>query len=390
MVKDKSIFGLRFGSNEDLQPAPDELALFLQSPKKEGGHDLHSHDLTEYRKMLADIMAFENSQQLGPSHHNLRGKMFYGVLDHASFFTPTLASVVEQYKYHLHRFQTLDFRKPKSFISSVKEEMGRLNPKKRRDAERLARLQELVDSRAETLVVLEKARSAMSAELLNIAAYVRDNLRRISERCEAAIVILVQIQTEGKEKDRLIEEIKTRFKEELRNTRDQGLVTKQALDAAKEDVTILTKEMATLLREDVYALTSLYEAIHDHVDSTARKVDALITKIENNRNRRFEEEQERFTQIEQLLILLLSDVRFELKTVETLSETTHRSMLAEKRSEMIDHFFALLRRERRARNDRRTGIDRREFRDPGYQGPERRVRKDRRSEKNRRKSGLDT
>lgn len=386
MIRETTIFGLRFGSNEDLQPVPEELELFLKSPKKEGSHELHVHDLAAYRTMLADIIAFENSLQLAPLHQSLRGKMFYGVLDHTSFFTNTLAAVVEQYKYHLHRFLPLDFKKPKSFISSVKEEMDRLNPKKKRDAERLTRLQDLVNSRAETLVELEKARSALSAELLNIAAYVRENLRRIAERCEAAIVVLVQIQAEGKEKDRLTEEIKTRFKEELRNTRDQGLVTKEALNAAKEDVAILTREMATLLREDVYALTSLYEAVHDHVDSAARNIGLLITKIEKNRNRSFEDEKERFTQIEQILISLVADFHFELKAVETHSETIHRSMLAEKRSEMIDHFIALVRKERRARDDRRAGIDRREFGDTGYAGPERRSGKDRRTGKKRRKA----
>jgi hypothetical protein len=247
-------------------------------------------------------------------------------------------------------------------------------------------LQELVNSRSETLAELEKSRSALSAELLNIATYIKENLRRISERCESAIVILVQIQTEGKEKERLIDEIKARFKEELRNTRDQGLVTKEAIDAAKEDVTILTREMSTLVREDVYALTSLYEAIHNHVYSAACKIGDLITKIEKNKNRNFEQERERFTQIEQLLISLVADFNFELKAIETHSDTIHRSMLAEKRSQMIDRFFAFVRKERRARIDRRTGVDRREFGEAGYPGPERRSGKDRRSGKKRRKS----
>jgi hypothetical protein len=312
--------------------------------------------------------------------------MFYGVLRHSCFFDPALKSAVEQYKYHLHELIALDFKKPTAFIKSAEEEIRRLNPKKKDDEVKLIRLRGMVDERKKTLETLKKRRAALTEELGYIARYTRDNLVKINSRCEASIVVLVDLQIARNEENRLIEDIKTRFKEDLKNLLHHGPVTRQHLEAVKKDVAMLSKEISVLLREDVYTLTRLYEAIHDHTKKIARKIDALMAEIERKKNKRFEEDGKLFAQVEQVLVSLMSDHHFELKATEIRTETAHESILFEKRKEMLDHLFELLQKERRSSNNRRAGEDRRRFNDPDYKGTKRRSGKDRRSGKSRRKS----
>jgi len=63
MTTDKTIFGLRFRSNERLQPSLEELRSFLESPKKEDKGKLHGDDLAAYRDLLNAVEAFEHSHQ---------------------------------------------------------------------------------------------------------------------------------------------------------------------------------------------------------------------------------------------------------------------------------------------------------------------------------------
>ena len=163
MTKDKSIFGLRFGSNEELAPTREELEVFLKSPKEEGRRELHGNDLATYRELLEAVEAFEqHQQQQYAAPLSFRDKMFYGVLGHSHFFSPVLASEVEQFKYHLHTLLTLDLKKPTAFIKSAEAEMSRLNPKKRDDAVKLARLHTMVDERKKTLETTRETPSGAS------------------------------------------------------------------------------------------------------------------------------------------------------------------------------------------------------------------------------------
>ena len=151
MMRNKSIFGLRFDVNEEFSPAPEELRAFLESPKKEGRRELHGLDLARYNELLDDILAFKLYQRQNAGPQDLRGRMFYEVLSHSCFFNTALKSAVEQYKYYVHALTALNFRKPTAFIKTAREEMGRLNPKRRDEAAKLSRLQNLVDERERTL-----------------------------------------------------------------------------------------------------------------------------------------------------------------------------------------------------------------------------------------------
>ena len=386
MMIDKSIFGLRFRSNADLQPTQEELGDFLESMKNDGSREPHSNDLATYRELLKDVQAFENHQLQDRARQDFRGKMFYDVLSHSRFVNPVLKSAVEEYKYFLRALIELDFKKPAVFIRSAEKEIRTLNPKNQDHAVRLARLREMVDARKETLVTLKRRWAELAEELSNIALYIRDNLVKIEKLCETSIVVLVDFQIKRKEENQLIEEIKTHFKEHLKDSLHHGPITKRHLETVKNDVAILSKEISAIVREDVYALTGLYEAIHDHMKKIANEIDTLMVKIKRKKSINFEDDRQLLAQVEQALVSLISDYHFELKATEFRTETAHEDILLEKRKEMLDHLFVLLHKERRSRSNRKTDEDRRKFNDPNYDGPERRSGKDRRSNINRRKS----
>jgi hypothetical protein len=83
MTADKTIFGLRFRSNEKLQPSIDGLRIFLDSLKKEDKGRLHGDDLEPYRDLLKDIESFEHGRQKG-----FRDWMPFTVLDHSHLVLP--------------------------------------------------------------------------------------------------------------------------------------------------------------------------------------------------------------------------------------------------------------------------------------------------------------
>jgi len=384
MPTDKSIFGLRFGSNEKLLPSQEDLRVFLANTHKLGARELYADDLAPYRKLLEDVQAFEKNQLQDAEGPDFREKIYYAVLGRSSFVNHALKSAVEQYKYHLHALLLLDFKKPAAFIKSAEEEMGRLNLKKKDDAAKLARLRAMVEERQRTIELLGKRRAVLAAELGDIARYIRDNLIRIEKLCEASIVVLVDVQFRQKKENQLIEDIKTQFKERLRDSLHQGLITRQHLESVKEDVNLLSKEISALIREDVYAMTGLFEAIHGHAKKIAREIDALLAQTGGRENKGFDEEAGLFAQIERALVSLLSDYRFELKAAEIRTRTAYEDIFLEKRREMLAYLFDLLEKERRTPADRRSAADRRKFIDPNRKGPERRSGKDRRSGKNRR------
>jgi hypothetical protein len=139
-----------------------------------------------------------------------------------------------------------------------------------------------------------------------------------------------------------------------------------------------------MLRDDIYALTRLFEAVHDHTKKTVLEIDTLMAKTERGKNKSIEDDQRLFEKVEKVLISLISEYHFEMKPTIIRSETAHEDILLEKRKELLDHIFELLKKERRARLDRRSAEARRKFTVPNNTGPERRKGEDRRSGKKRR------
>jgi hypothetical protein len=374
MALNKTIFGLRFGADETLYPAPTDIKVFLESPNKKGERGRHDDDLAAYRDLLARVTTFERQQQRNVSLYNFRERMFNGVLSLSHFINPVLKREVELYKYYVHGFTVLDFKKPAAFIKAADEEMSTLNPKRKQDAGKLHRLEGMVEERRRTLETQEKRRAALARELGSIARYVRSNLLKIGKLCEASIVILMELQMSGKMAGRLIEEIKEDFREHLEDVMHQGPVTGQYLDTVKQDLSMLISEMSVLVREDLFALAGLYEAIYDQTKRIVHELDIRLAGMEIRKKRSFEEDSELFTQVEQVLVSLISGYHFELKARNMRAETAHESILMEKRHEMIEDIFELLSSERRVRTDRRSDDNRRRFNEPEDRSRERRQR----------------
>lgn len=385
MKRDKSIFGFRFGSDENLSPTEEELRAFIESPKKKGGKERHADDLAAYYELLENVKVFERRER-GATQLNFGDTMFYGVLGLSQFVNSALPAEVERYKYCLHELVSLDFRKPEAFVQSAEEEMGRLNPKKKDDAAKLHKLRGMVDERRGTLETLNRRRTALGKELGNIAWYVRDNLVKIEKLCETSIVVLVDLLLSRKKEGQLIEDVKMHFKEQLRDAIRRGPIAKERLEAIRREVDVLAKELSACVREDVYAWTDLFESIHDRARGIASGLAAQLATTEGNKSRSFGEECELFSEIEKTLVALVSEYRFEVKTADIGFETAYRDIFLEKRKELLEYIFEVLEKDRRSRTDRRSAANRRKSANPITREPQRRSGKDRRAKKSRRKA----
>jgi hypothetical protein len=385
MPIDTRIFGLRFESNADLNPTQDELGHFLATTQKAGSREPHSSDLARYHGLIETIREFTRQQSVDEEPQDIRYRMFYGVLGFSQFVHPVLELAVGQFKYHLHILATLDFRKPEAFIKTAQKEIAGLDPKRKSDAAKLERLRGMVEERKQALDSLRRRHSDLSQELRDIGQYIRDNLVKIERLCEKSIVILVDLLVSQQAEQKLIGDIKEQTKASIKDSLLLGPVPRQRLEDAKKDVDILSREITAIVREDIYTMTGLYEAILEHVRRTAGEIDGLLAKTRGGRNDRGDQDLAVFMQIEQALVKLIRDYRFELKASEVRSESAHEDVLRKKRHDLLDGIFAQFERERRTRADRRSGKDRRKYPTAMPSPNERRTRKDRRSGKSRRR-----
>ncbi len=385
MATDNSIFGLRFGSNPELNPTRAELRIFLDVTRKTGTGEPHRNDLARYDVLVENLLAFEHRPQPDVAM-DIREKVFFSILRNSRFVNPALELAVEQYKYHLHSLNMLDLRKPAAFIKVAETEIGRIPPKKKSAAEaaKVERLRGMVDERKQTLAALNKKRTALVEELTRIVRYVRNNLVRIERLCEASIVILAELQISAKEEQLWVDDIKEKVKEQLRDSLHQSQLSRQDLDAARKDIAALSQETTSLLRQDLFAMGRLYEAILGHAREAARLIDGLLAEANKGGKRALEDEQAFFTKIETALVSLVSDYQFDLTMPEQGGDTRYGRVLRETRRDMLQHVVTVLEEERRNRRDRRSGEERRRYRLPRPSSEERRSGKDRRSGKNRR------
>jgi chromosome segregation ATPase len=336
MVNDTSIFNLRFGSNAKIHPSDEELRLFLES-RKEGAKALHRDDLKPYWDLLSSLAESKVSGSAGMGE-----KMLFLVLGHSHFARPALNAAVAEFKYHVHKLESLDFRKPVAFIKSAEAEMGRLNPRKQDDAARLKRMSDMVEERKKTIEDLKKKWFELADELGNIISYVRDNLGRIEKLCERSISILVNEQVDRKKELDLIEDIKAEFKERLRDSLHQGTITKEHMEVAREAVTGLSSRTAELVREDIYTLTQLYERVHEHVRGVLEQLTKLAGQLAANKHAQFEADVLLYRQAETSLITLVTGIRLEVKAAEIEIVNDHDKLLIEKRRALFDHLAAVL------------------------------------------------
>lgn len=338
-----AIFGLRFKSNESLQPGAAELAAFLDGPREPGKPERHRDDLAAYVRFLERIEAYEAGNKQGTGAGSFGERMFLGVLSHCRFFTPALRIAVEEYKFHHHQLGLLDFRKPLAFIRSAEAETGKLNPKKKDDQQRIERFQAMIEQRRRDLDALAHRRAMRAGELYHIAVYVQENLVRIRQLGEAAIGRLAELQVGGQKRDQLVEDLKAHFKDQVRIRLLSGPVTKEYLEALKTEVADLTQALSRLMLEDLYAVTGIYEQLHDHVQQHTAELEKHLPKADAARKRNDERGWEAFSAIGKALVALVG--RFPAAPAAAPpsgGEGGHAALLMEKRREMLDHVLDLL------------------------------------------------
>jgi hypothetical protein len=343
MTKDKTIFGLRFVVNDALHPSHADLRTFLDGPKDDESGKRRCDDFAGYNGLLAAVEGYESGQLQGANAQGFHDKILYGALSHSHFISPTLKSVVEQYLYHLHVLSAVDIKKPTAFIRSAEEEIGRLSQKKD-EAAKQDRLQGMVDERKKTLDALKKNWMALAAELSQILEYVRDNLARVDSLCDLSGTVLLNEQNGGKKENELVEDVKTHYKERLREFLRHGSITKEQMEVAKEEVAVITKRLSDLVREDVQTVTVVYEAVRQHIRKLYPDLAKAIKAIEQKGHANIEEDVSLYTQAAGHLLSLISEFHVELKPTDIGSGSEQDTLLFEKRREMLAYLLDLLQR----------------------------------------------
>jgi hypothetical protein len=384
MATDKSPITHHPVYNDKKQPTEDEVVSSPEGPNRENSGALFVDDLAKYRQALKDLDAFERHHQFDSARRDLHQQMYYRVLSHTKFVNRELLSAVELYKDHLQLLTSLDFVNPTALIKSAEKEMGNIGTSGAGDAARMAKLQTMVKAQKQSLSELKRRWLTISSELLSFACYVRDKMTAIEKLCGASIAILSDCEIVTKKERQRIEEIKKFYKTQLKNDLYSNKVTWRDLESAKKEFDVLSGEIYTVGREDISILTELYSAIRDLAKKTANDIDILLTEIEIKKNESVKENKDLFSRVGDVLASLLSGHHIEQKASKNPVETADESIIRALRKEVLDYLVAVVQKERRAGNDRRSLADRRKLNDPYYKGPERRKCKDRRTLQNRR------
>ena len=379
MTNVKSIFSAPFNANETLRPTEKQLAAFLDSPSRDSGKDLAGSDLMLYRQLLKDAAALGQKDLSTGNLDDLQNHIFYGVLRFSQLAHPHLLSAVELYKYQVHMLTLVDFETPSAFIESAQKTISKLNKKKLDDVLRILRLQEMINERNKIIARLTQTSSELIIELRSIVMYIKENLIKIKKFCEASLIMLSDLSITGKKERELIEDIKSRPQKALRS----GKITAQDLDKATNEVNLVADELTSAIREDINALTGLYEAVHERIGKTVQTIEAALGEIKGKKNKTIAEQERDFVKLERVLVSLLSAFHPDQKISAVNIESAHEKFIVRKRKEMLDYLFEVAQRDRRAKPDRRSAV-RRKSSSSNYQGPKRRSGLDRRTVKTRR------
>jgi hypothetical protein len=360
------------------------MSAFLAATAEATGEHQRGNDLALFRGLLKSIAAFAQKQLPEAEQEDIQKQLFYSALYYSQFAGQAFLSALELFLYHMHALASIDFDTPSSFIQSAQNTMGKLSKKKIDDVMRMVRLHEMVGERKEIIKKRTQSWDELAAELCRIASYIKDNLVKIEKCCEASIIMLSDRSVTGQKAERLVEDIKTLFKDQLKTRLHADKVTKQEVENSLQEANLLIDELTDVVRKDIDALTSLYEALHDHVHGTIPVIETLLREIEGIKKKGPEEKRPLFVKLEHALLSVLAVHRLQQNTTVIYAATARERLILHERKKMLDCLFEIVQSDRRSRTDRRSSGDRRKFQDPNYRGPERRINKDRRGGKSRR------
>jgi hypothetical protein len=376
-MADESIFAPRSAGGV-AAPLPQELNDFLETTVMEAVGEPHLSDLIRYRRLLSQMETFLSRRGRAADPGEIDGRIVFGVHRHARFLNRELLLAAGQYKYHLHALAGLDFAGPAEFIAAAEERRKRLRKTKLSDVERLMRLEEMVRERQKMLEDLGKRWDRLAAELLDLAAYVQENLERIGKACRRSIGTIVAAEVLGRAEGQLAESVKEHFKTGLRAALTVRKVTTGDVAQAKRDAAGLIAELSGIIRDDAFRMAGVYESLHEHVKRAAAELAALIRELGASDRGGREGPLLLFRRIERTIASLLSAFPADIEPSKVLPRASSHAVVARKRQEMHDLLFTEVRRDRRTTKDRRERRDRRKRQDPDYTGPERRGGQDRR------------
>lgn len=331
---DSKLFSINLSLNSDIQPSLEELNQFLNSPSGQPASKKHRDDFTSYLHDIKAIEDFESPTE-SKNRYSLDEQKILGVLSCSQFFNHSIRFAIELYKYHNSKLRELDFKKPRAFVRAVREELAGLDPKRSADQKKIADLQARLDKRNQDIDALEKKRLELTAELKNIALYVRDFLARIQGLCEYSIAALGEPQLAKEMEQAMIEELKEQYKGDLREQRALGPLSRETAEKKKEDFVRHSEELVPLVLQDRHSLRGLYEQILDHVNKYASKVDAPVRNIEAKKGSDFEHERYALGKIEEDLVLIISNYQFAPKEHGETNSGEGADLVMGKRKEMM-------------------------------------------------------
>ena len=386
MTTDDAIFSPRPDSGTIAQPTQQKLNDFLENAKKDTSPELHVVDVIRYRKSLSHVENFENRMGTDEARPSAGEQACCGALLHTRFFNRSLLMAVGQYKFHLRQLAAIDFESPNRFIDSAEITGRRLSRRKASDVIRLNRLQELVEERKKSLQKHRSRWDELTAELLDIALYVLENLVKSERLCGRSIGRLADRDLLAKKVRLQVESIKNLLKKRLSDSLVYRTVTTEDVANAKKELEVLSAELHAGVEEDRGRMRAVYEAVRGHV---RRCVEDLSDHLENFRGKEIEMDHGHrllFRRIEQTLVSLVSSYPDVLDLTGDRPGDSKSSIVEDKRQGMVAYTLEEVRKARARGRDRRAKKDRRKGKDPSYTGPERRSGKERRAWKDRRSS----
>jgi hypothetical protein len=184
--------------------------------------------------------------------------------------------------------------------------------------------------------------------LYHIAVYIRDNVVMVQRLCEGAIARLAELQVGGKKTGQMIEDLKEQFKAQVRERRQLGSITPEYLESVKAEVAQLSQRLAQSVLEDLYFVTRIYEGFYEHAKNGAGRLEDPLGWADRVRKKDGNDEDQLFARIEQVLVSLISEFRIDVEPAGGPGGSgRHEELLLEKRRELLNHIFLLLREKRK-------------------------------------------
>lgn len=123
-----------------------------------------------------------------------------------------------------------------------------------------------------------------------------------------------------------------------------AITAPEYLESVKAEVAQLSQWLTRSVLEDIYFVTRIYEGFYEHAKNGGGRFEDLQGRSDRVRKKDGNEEDQLFSRIEQVLVMLISAFRIDAKPAGRQDAADkHEELLLEKRRELLGHTFLLLR-----------------------------------------------